>query len=952
MLKDKKIGFKIAAGIGIMLAIITAVIGVTIFNLNGVKNSSEGISQVNIPLVKLAEESSTLTAEMMLEMRGYIYTADEKRIAVVDEKAAALGAKLSEAKAFGVDHKIPAESQKSIEDALATYNTYLEAKNSFKASMVKTTEVKVLLTKAVEVFYENVSGYEGDQDQSLNAELSKNASSTAIRSRVDKLLRINHIISNVNLARVYSNKGLEAKDPTYFDQSLAQFPIIYADIDKILANTSKQLNKDQMNNIKVAAQTYESNIKNIKALMEEQLKLQVILLDTGNQLVTYSAAVLTSALELAANEGLNNTKSVGFTNIFLISGFVIALLLGVGINFNVIKGITAGINRVTVAAGEIAIGNTNFDLVAQGNDEIGQLTEAFNTMKENITVQAIVVKQIADGNTDIEVNVLSEKDTLNMSLKVAIENINAIIHELSKIINSVKQGDLSARGDSSKFEGSWAEMINGLNDLINAFADPIDITNRYVTQLGNGEIPPKITKEYYGDFNNIKVNLNQCIEAINRLVEDTNQLIQAALDGKLDTRANESHHQGEYREIVKGINRTLDAIIEPVNEAAQVLDEFSRGNLTASVKGNYKGDHAAIKNALNSTITSISGYIVETSQILNQMADGNLDLQITSDFKGDFVAMKNAINNIIDSLNEVLGEINMASDQVATGSRQVAQSSQALSHGSTIQASSIEEITASMTEISEQTKENAINASKANEFSNNAKDAAAKGNQQMVEMVSAMRDINDSSSNISKIISVIDEIAFQTNILALNAAVEAARAGQHGKGFAVVAEEVRNLAARSANAAKETTVMIENSVIKVGKGMNIAEDTAKALEGIVDGVSKAADLVADIAYASNEQATAISQINEGIFQVSQVTQNNTATAEESAAASEEMTSQAQMLKEMVSKFRLKRGSRQQMARGYSASPAYSKPSAPSYSNHSSSGDQFSISLDDDEFGKY
>jgi methyl-accepting chemotaxis protein len=227
-----------------------------------------------------------------------------------------------------------------------------------------------------------------------------------------------------------------------------------------------------------------------------------------------------------------------------------------------------------------------------------------------------------------------------------------------------------------------------------------------------------------------------------------------------------------------------------------------------------------------------------------------------------------------------------------------------LSQGSTEQASSIEEITASMTQVSAQTKQNAANANQANQLALAAKENAVEGNGQMQGMVKAMAEINDSSSNISKIIKVIDEIAFQTNILALNAAVEAARAGQHGKGFAVVAEEVRNLAARSANAAKETTEMIENSIRKVEAGTEIANNTAVALNKIVDGVAKAAELVGDIASASNEQATGIAQINQAISQVAQVVQTNSATAEESAAASEELSSQAELLKNAVNRFRL------------------------------------------------
>jgi methyl-accepting chemotaxis protein len=229
-----------------------------------------------------------------------------------------------------------------------------------------------------------------------------------------------------------------------------------------------------------------------------------------------------------------------------------------------------------------------------------------------------------------------------------------------------------------------------------------------------------------------------------------------------------------------------------------------------------------------------------------------------------------------------------------------------LSQGASEQASSIEELTASLDEISAQTKLNAQNASQANKLAGIAQGNAEQGNGQMQQMLRAMEEINQSSSSISKIIKVIDDIAFQTNILALNAAVEAARAGQHGKGFAVVAEEVRNLAAKSASAAKETTDMIEGSIRKVEAGTKLAVHTAEALNEIVEGVAQAAALVKQIDVASSEQATGLSQINQAVMQVSQVVQANSAVSEQSAAASKELSGQAEMMRQSVGKFRLKK----------------------------------------------
>ncbi|MDP2843894.1 MAG: methyl-accepting chemotaxis protein, partial [Acetobacterium sp.] len=245
-----------------------------------------------------------------------------------------------------------------------------------------------------------------------------------------------------------------------------------------------------------------------------------------------------------------------------------------------------------------------------------------------------------------------------------------------------------------------------------------------------------------------------------------------------------------------------------------------------------------------------------------EIANGNLDVAVKVDSRDEVGELGLAFIKMTDHINEIMTNIDSAAEQVAAGSKQIADSSMGLSQGATEQASSIEQLTASIEEISSQTRLNADNASEANELAELTRENAVQGNNEMKRMLESMEEINESSANISKIIKVIDEIAFQTNILALNAAVEAARARQHGKGFAVVAEEVRNLAARSADAAKETTRMIEGSIKKVDDGTKIATTTAAALNKIVDDVAKVSGIVGNIASASNEQAIGISQINQ------------------------------------------------------------------------------------------
>lgn len=349
------------------------------------------------------------------------------------------------------------------------------------------------------------------------------------------------------------------------------------------------------------------------------------------------------------------------------------------------------------------------------------------------------------------------------------------------------------------------------------------------------------------------------------------------------------------------------SITRPLKKVETAMTEIADGSLHATIDYESNDELGVLAQKMRFIIQAISSIVTDIGYQLGEMAGGNFDVKtkVADIYKGDYSPILDSMKNINVKLSDTLSQINQSSDQVSSGSDQVSSGAQALSQGATQQASSVEELAATISEISRQVKENAQNAQEANNKVSQTGAEVTHSNQKMQELIVAMTDISHSSQEIGKVIKTIEDIAFQTNILALNAAVEAARAGTAGKGFAVVADEVRNLASKSAEAAKGTTQLIASAVTSVANGTKLADDTANALLSVVSGAQEITVLVNKISQASIEQANSVAQVTMGIDQISSVVQTNSATAEESAAASEELSGQAQMLKSLVSKFTLK-----------------------------------------------
>ncbi len=516
-----------------------------------------------------------------------------------------------------------------------------------------------------------------------------------------------------------------------------------------------------------------------------------------------------------------------------------------------------------------------------------------------------ILAQVSNGKIDELIAQTYKGD--HEKMKQAINNVAIVLQSLQKelvrLTDASKEGQLSDRGKPEQFQGAYAEIVRGVNAMLDAILLPIGEGNRILAQVSNGKIDELIAQTYKGDHEKMKQAINNVALVLQGLQKELLRLSEAASAGQLSERGHHDQFRGAYAEIVRGVNNVLDAVIVPLNVSANYVDRISKGDVPPQITDTYHGDFNLIKNNLNTLINAMN----EITHAADEISHGNLTVSIQERSPQDklmqaLAAMVHDLTRTVSEIRNIAGEVSAASQSISTASVQI-------SNGATTQAASAEEASSSMEEMVSNIKQNADNAQQTDKIANkSAKDAQESG-RAVVEAVTAMKEI------ASKI-SIIEEIARQTNLLALNAAIEAARAGEHGKGFAVVAAEVRKLAERSQKAAGEINQLS-------GTTVKVSEKAGEMLEKLVPDIQKTAELVQEITAASKEQDTGAEQINKALQQLEKVIQQNASASEEMASTTEELTGQSDQLVSALGFFRTGND-----APVHAARPAAAKPARP------------------------
>jgi methyl-accepting chemotaxis protein len=517
-----------------------------------------------------------------------------------------------------------------------------------------------------------------------------------------------------------------------------------------------------------------------------------------------------------------------------------------------------------------------------------EIVRGVNTMLDAILLPIgegnRILAQVSNGKIDELIAHTYKGD--HEKMKQAINNVAVVLQglqkELARLIEASKEGQLSDRGKPEQFQGAYAEIVRGVNTMLDAILLPIGEGNRILAQVSNGKIDELIAHTYKGDHEKMKQAINNVAIVLQSLQKELARLTEASNAGKLTERGHHEQFSGAYSDIVRGVNAILDAVITPLNVSAKYVDLISKGDIPPQITDTYYGDFNLIKNNLNTLVTAMN----EITAAADEIANGNLTVEIRERSAQD--KLMQALGSMVSGLTQTVSDIRSIAGEVSAASQSISTASVQVSKGASAQAAAAEEASSSMEEMVSNIKQNADNAQQTDKIANkSAKDALESG-KSVLEAVAAMKEIANK-------ISIIEEIARQTNLLALNAAIEAARAGEHGKGFAVVAAEVRKLAERSQKAAGEINQLSATT-------LKVSEKSGEMLDKLVPDIQRTAELVQEISSASKEQDTGAEQINKALQQLEQVIQQNASASEEMASTTEELTGQSEQLVSALSFF--------------------------------------------------
>ena len=649
----------------------------------------------------------------------------------------------------------------------------------------------------------------------------------------------------------------------------AQFNTAWTDYQIAVADILKQV---KAGNEKVALQSLIDGAAHVSRQAVD---------DSLGKLVNVAAA------EAQGLDGSNDASSSQAQMIF-IGATMVGLIVAVGLGFIISRSIAGQLNRAAVMLQEMGKGHLSMRLGMHQQDEIGVMAATMDQFADDLqTIVVGTMKKIAVGDLSAEVTPKDAQDEIAPALKGTLETLRALVAQTKGLTDAAVEGKLSTRVDAANFQGGYREIVQGINNTLDAVIHPLLVAAAYVERISQGDIPPKITDNYNGDFNKIKNNLNACIDAVNLLVIHNNLLVEAAHEGKMSARADASRHQGEFHKIVEGFNTTLDAVIKPINDTREILAQVALGDLTVKMNGNFKGDYAALKDSIESMVSGLRGMASQTQQ--------------------------NAIN------------MTSATSQILASSTQMA-------HTTREQASAVSQITSTVQEIKASAEQVAQRAQGVAESAYAATQVARKGADAANESLAGMEDIrakveaiaenilalSEKTQQIGDIIDTVSDIAGQSNILALNAAIEAAQAGEAGKGFRVVADEVRTLSEQSRQAAAQVKVILgdiqkatnlavmatEQGTKGVNAGSALVSRTAQTIGELEKAVAQAAQAAQQIVAGVEQQTIGLDQIAVGMGDINQAAQQSATGAQQSQKAAQDLTQLAEQLKGAVAQYRM------------------------------------------------